>query len=327
MNRAYNYVRMEEAKVPELTVSSTWPRAMWVERKDSAELEGDLGTVRLKDMYLPHFSARISEGEFQHDALLENTSAEGLDRLGFCLFLKGSFESDDGGKFSLRSYQGTQNFKYDPQNEFRHRIAAGMDFQLVHFAVKADSFMQFLPEHESWADNLKERIYRGERIMGHHSPYITVAQDRALQMVLNCPIEGKLGELMIETAIQQIILLQMHSIFEQAHDHVHGISAMDRERIMAVKEYLVANYRDDHSLVNLSKQFGMNTNKLMALFKRLFGKSIFEFIGEMRMDYAQAQLRQGARVTDVARDLGYKNPNHFSTAYKRKFGTVPSQVR
>ncbi len=327
MNAAYNYVRLSNDKVPERPVPSLqFPHAMWVEPKEG--MNGELGLMRLKDMYLPHFSARISEGKFSHDGMLENTSAEGLDRLGFCLFLKGSFETDDMHQFNLRSYQGTQNFKYDPQGEFRHRISAGMEFHMAHFAVAADFFMQFLPDHEPWADMLRSRIQRGERIMGHRSPYITVAQDRALQIVMNNPMKGKLGEMMIETAIQQIILLQLHSIFQQAESSVHGLSEKDRELMRAVKDYLTVNFLDDHSLVSLSRHFGVNTNKLMTLFKRLFGKSIFEFIGELRMDYARELLRlDNRRVADIARELGYKNANHFSTAYKKKFGMSPSMVR
>ncbi|MBL7852686.1 MAG: helix-turn-helix transcriptional regulator [Cyclobacteriaceae bacterium] len=327
-NARYNYVRVDNPEVPFYPVATPEaPHVQWVIPEGSG-MSSDLGLVSLRDMYLPNFSARISEGKYNHDGLLENTAADGLDKVGFCLFLKGSFETEDQSQFNVRAYQGTQNFKFDPQNEFRHRIAAGMAFHLIHFAVSADFFMQFLPEHEAWADQLRERIQRGERIMGHHSPYITVAQDRALQVVLNPPMQGKLGALMVETAIQQIILLQMHSIFQQAEEAVPGLSAADRELIREVKEYLAHHFLDDHSLVSLSRHFGVNTNKLMALFKRLFGKSIFEFIGDLRMGYARERLLQdGHRVVDVARELGYRNANHFSTAFKKRFGVSPSQVR
>lgn len=328
INQRYNFVSLDNPEVPFYPVATPEaPHVQWVVPAGEG-MSADVGLVSLRDMYLPHFSARISEGKYNHDGMLENTSADGLDKVGFCLFLKGSFETEDRAQFCVRAYQGTQNFKFDPQNEFRHRIAAGMEFHLAHFAVSADYFMQFLPEHEAWAEQLKSRIQRGERIMGHHSPYITVAQDRALQLVLNPPMQGKLGALMVETAIQQIILLQMHSIFQQAEEAVPGLSVADRDLIRSVKEYLTAHFLDDHSLVSLSRHFGVNTNKLMTLFKRLFGKSIFEFIGELRMDYAREQLRGGERrVVDIARELGYRNANHFSTAFKKKHGITPSQVR
>jgi AraC family transcriptional activator of pyochelin receptor len=85
---------------------------------------------------------------------------------------------------------------------------------------------------------------------------------------------------------------------------------------------------EDHCLSTLAKQFGTNTNKLMTLFKKVFGKSIFEFIGEQRMDHAMSLLRDGGyMVVEVARTIGYKNPNHFSSAFKRRFGINPSDVK
>lgn len=324
INQRYNFVRIDSSEVP---VVRQEPGVRWVTPAGQG-MNDDIGLVNLRDLYLPNFSARVSEGVYNHDGMLENTSADGLDKVGFCLFLKGSFDTEDRSHFSVRAYQGTQNFKFDPQNEFRHRIAAGMAFHVVHFTVAADYFMQFLPDQESWSDQLRSRIQRGERIMGHHSPQITVAQDRALQLVLNPPMQGKLGALMVETAIQQIILLQMHSIFQQAEAGVPGLARADRDLIHEVKGYLAANFLDDHSLSALSKHFGVNTNKLMTLFRKLFGKSIFEFVGDLRMEYAREQLRQGDhRVIDMARALGYRNANHFSTAFKRKFGITPSQVR
>ena len=66
----------------------------------------------------------------------------------------------------------------------------------------------------------------------------------------------------------------------------------------------------------------------MSLFKKVFGTSIFEFIGELRMDHAMELLRDhGLLVTEVARTVGYKNPNHFSCAFKRKYGISPSDLK
>jgi AraC-like DNA-binding protein len=46
------------------------------------------------------------------------------------------------------------------------------------------------------------------------------------------------------------------------------------------------------------------------------------------MEHAFRLLRDdGLLVTEVSRNVGYKNPNHFSTAFKKKFGINPSVFR
>ena len=105
---------------------------------------------------------------------------------------------------------------------------------------------------------------------------------------------------MMETSIVQLMLLQFHSFYQT--DTVHSLNC-------------------------LAKHFGTSTNKLMTMFKKTFGKSLFEYISELKMDMAHSMLQEkGKMVVEVARITGYKNPNHFSTAFKKRFGVSPSQV-
>ena len=66
----------------------------------------------------------------------------------------------------------------------------------------------------------------------------------------------------------------------------------------------------------------------MSLFKKVFGKSIFEFIAEQRMDHAMQLLQEhGLTITEVARTVGYKNPNLFSAAFMRRYGVKPCELK
>jgi AraC-like DNA-binding protein len=210
-----------------------------------------------------------------------------------------------------------------------HSCEADSHLHFIHFSYTSEYLNQFLPEDQRWADLLKERIRKKERIIGDHFSAITLAQQQALKNILNCPLEGKLGYMMIETSIIQIILIQMHSLFYKEEAFKQPVaSRRDVEIIQQLKDYLTKTFLEDHCLPTLARQFGTNTNKLMSLFKKVFGRSIFEFIGELRMDHAMELLRDhGLLVTEVARTVGYKNPNHFSYAFKRKYGVSPSDIK
>jgi AraC-like DNA-binding protein len=46
------------------------------------------------------------------------------------------------------------------------------------------------------------------------------------------------------------------------------------------------------------------------------------------MEYAKLLIQEeGKYITEVARVLGYKNPHHFSAAFKKKFGIIPSAIK
>jgi AraC-like DNA-binding protein len=175
---------------------------------------------------------------------------------------------------------------------------------------------------------LRRKVQNGESFVGDRYTPITILQERALQNVFNCPLTGKLGQLMIETSLVQIILIQLHSIYVTKEIISVETGKRDMEVINELKDHLNKTFLEDHSLDNLSREFGVNTSKLMALFKKVFNKSIFEYLSELRMDYAREILMEGDYlVTEVARKLGYKNPNHFSAAFKKRFGFCPSQLR
>jgi AraC-like DNA-binding protein len=44
------------------------------------------------------------------------------------------------------------------------------------------------------------------------------------------------------------------------------------------------------------------------------------------MDKAKLLLKEGKPVREVAFEVGYKNAHHFTTAFKKKFGYLPSKI-
>jgi AraC-like DNA-binding protein len=328
MSKKYNYLLIDNPNGRPDGVDAPFAQLINLPVTASDELGKDVAQVQAQDMYLPHYSVRVSKGVFAYDALLLNTSANGIDLLGSCIFREAVIQSGVNNKVLVEGYSGTQNFKYDPNNEIQHRVPANTPFHIIHFGADLDYFLSFLPESENWSALLKNKIQNKERIMGMRYTPIQLAQERALQTIFDCPLSGKLGELMIETAITQIILLQLSAVFQQTESQQEKISKRDIEIVQSLKEYLAKTFLETHSLDNLARHFGTNTNKLMTLFKRTFGKSIFDYLSELKMEYAHNLLFDEKKmIAEVAREVGYKNPHHFSTAFKRKYGFNPSQLR
>jgi AraC-like DNA-binding protein len=333
MSLSANYVSINNPNIPILSASqaSTIPFGKFIPTPNGGEqcFDGVVSNMKTYDMYLPNFSLRLFEGSIVENAVFSNMLGDGLDLLGSCLFIKGNVTSRlPGQPHGPRSTNWSHNLKFDPNNEFIHSCEANTHLHFIHLSYTPDYFNQFLPE-ERWADTLKNRIAKKERIIGSHFPAITLAQEQAIKNILNCPMDGKLGYMMIETSLIQIILIQMYSLFHKEEGFKQPIAnSRDMEIIKQLKEHLTRTFLQEHCLPSLAKQFGTNTNKLMSLFKKVFGKSIFEFIGELRMEHAMELLRdRGLLVTEVAREVGYKNPNHFSCAFKRRFGVSPSELK
>lgn len=67
-----------------------------------------------------------------------------------------------------------------------------------------------------------------------------------------------------------------------------------------------------------------NDCKLKRTFKQYYGKTVYEFIREQRLEKAFSLLeRGGCNVSESAFAVGYTNVSHFSKAFQQKFGIAP----
>ena len=69
-------------------------------------------------------------------------------------------------------------------------------------------------------------------------------------------------------------------------------------------------------VAELAGRVGMNESRMMQLFKRLFGETVFDFSQRVRMEFAAKLLEATDRsITDIAFEVGYDYPSNFTTAF------------
>ena len=101
-----------------------------------------------------------------------------------------------------------------------------------------------------------------------------------------------------------------------------------RNRIQELHAALVSLDGKLPSLDELSRQFGMSARWLNDEFAKEYGLPIYAFIADHRLKAAHAALLESAvPIKDLSITLGYSHVNHFTNAFKRKFGYPPGSLR
>ena len=78
----------------------------------------------------------------------------------------------------------------------------------------------------------------------------------------------------------------------------------------------------------LVQSSGMSATKLRALFKEVYGMSIYQFFQENRMEKARQLLKERKRnVSEIAYELGYTHLGHFSDAFKKRYNCLPKNFK
>ncbi len=81
---------------------------------------------------------------------------------------------------------------------------------------------------------------------------------------------------------------------------------------------------DPATLGEWATRLGLDTKTLQRRFARHTGMTFGQWRQQARLIAALERLASGAKVIDVALDLGYNSPSAFASMFKRQFGTTPS---
>lgn len=107
--------------------------------------------------------------------------------------------------------------------------------------------------------------------------------------------------------------------------------AVQQARLRSIKAWIEDHLVDpDLSLEKIAKNNGISLRYLHYLF-RLTDMSASEWMWDRRLRRCYDVLTQSEfnnlSVTEVAYQLGFNSSSHFSTAFRRKFGIRPSDIR
>ncbi|GGG00909.1 response regulator transcription factor [Paenibacillus abyssi] len=126
-----------------------------------------------------------------------------------------------------------------------------------------------------------------------------------------------------------------HPSFRGIHRRVKsGLSALCQSRLSnqeqalpRLLDYIHRHYNEPLRLETLAELFHYNSSYLGKMFKKQTGESFNCYLDKVRIGYAKQLLKQGQKVHQVAKDVGYPNPDYFHAKFKRYVGQSPSTYR
>jgi AraC-like DNA-binding protein len=90
----------------------------------------------------------------------------------------------------------------------------------------------------------------------------------------------------------------------------------------------MGNLETPPTLSELARIVGINEYKLKRGFKETFGNTVFGYLGDARLEMAKNDLLENKKsVSDISAELGYSSVQHFSNAFKKKFGLSPGKLK
>ena len=113
--------------------------------------------------------------------------------------------------------------------------------------------------------------------------------------------------------------------------HLRNETALKRQDsyVEKAQSYIRDNFSNDEiSLNTVAKHVGLSSAHFSTVFSQETGKTFTEFLTELRMEKASDLLLYSPkRSSEIAYEVGYRDPQYFSYAFKKFYGCSPREYR
>ncbi|RZK47976.1 MAG: AraC family transcriptional regulator [Pedobacter sp.] len=265
-----------------------------------------------------HFSDLLLDCD--HPKTIKFSANSNLILMQFCLDGECSV-SDINRKKTYTFANAVHNSIYIPKGDFYlHKKSATLN--LLHVYIEEDFFFRQMPDqHDAFN---KKKIGALSSIFSkniHISPRIK----SILVEIETCQFEAHLKILYLKAKIIELLTMQLA---DAELISTVELKMTEVEKMAEVKKLIETNLQESFNIAYLARVAGTNEQYLKKHFKLLYGNTVFGYILSCKMQKAKDMLlAEKHQIVEVAEAVGYKHATHFTTAFKRFFGYLPSAIK
>ncbi|WP_424493221.1 helix-turn-helix transcriptional regulator [Salinimicrobium sp. GXAS 041] len=167
---------------------------------------------------------------------------------------------------------------------------------------------------------------KNSSLLWEKSRPIGIELQQQIQDIITCSYCGHIKKIYLEARITALLVnLLVEDSSHTAENHAKELSKIEHAGILRVEKYIRKNYRENITIAGLAPIAGLNTSKLKQSFKKVYSTTIFKYITKIRMEKAKEFIKnEGMSISEASYQVGYKNPQHFTVAFKKYYGFLPS---
>lgn len=125
----------------------------------------------------------------------------------------------------------------------------------------------------------------------------------------------------------QIFLIQCLRRIELLSPKQTEFRLSNNAMIYGVKAYLEHNYAVHISIDELCFLFQTNKTTLCNNFKKFFGKTIIDYVNELRIEHTKRLLRENVSLTEIADSMAISSVHYLTTIFKKHVGMSPREYK
>ena len=229
--------------------------------------------------------------------------------------------------FNLKTYQHVL-FYNGPQQTYLEN--QGVEIRGCLVQLTKEVFMNLTLGGNKALKDFVKNAFAGEAWLFQDKPlYLDIAMHSAVQQLIDYRYSDELKEMFYYAKITELLAMQADSLIRSALPKNKYIrNEYDKERIVFARDYLIQHMDLPPSLSELALITGINEFKLKRGFKEVFNNTVFGYLADARLELAKNELMLKQKsASEIAFGLGYSSIQHFSKAFRKKFGVSPTELK
>jgi len=254
-----------------------------------------------------------------------DTILKGIDKryIQFYFCTKGSLTFNfNSGIYKINLHEGKSFLFYYPTLDIPLTLNINAESKVYIVVLSIQKLHQLFAEYQIQNDLISS--------MTQDKFYIEREISSATKLVLN-----QIEQMKLTTQFQNLFLIgKMYELFTLYFSEIENQSVhcpfLDNEnegkQIKEIKDYLLADFKNPPTIKELCEKFSISEYHLKEGFKELYGTTVYGYLLEKKLEFALHKLEEGkTKVKDIAFEIGYENPSHFISAFKKKYSLTPKQ--
>lgn len=138
--------------------------------------------------------------------------------------------------------------------------------------------------------------------------------------------DEKFGSDLLGSALFAQFMVYVNRIFLEKQYIYDTRSYSSDSQIEELLRYINHNLTEDLSIETLARKYYLSKYHMMRKFKEETGYTVHNYIISKRLLLARTKISEGTPILKAAQLSGFSDYTTFSRAYKKQFGTAPSQT-
>tara|TARA_B100000902_G_scaffold399970_1_gene474125 strand:+ start:143 stop:1030 length:888 start_codon:yes stop_codon:yes gene_type:complete len=261
--------------------------------------------------------------ENEYDSVFDYKIDKSHIQFHFCTKGSSKFQFNDGNyAFPVKSDNSI--LLYNPTKELPINALLEPNSVVISILISIKKFHSLFSNQADQIsflnqDNVGNKFYSEKKL----GPMMSVVLNQMIQQ----SVHDSMYKLYLRAKVFELMSLYFNKNKEMDIEQCPFlVDDKNIKKIRQAKEIIIARMTEPPTLINLAQEVEISLKKLKVGFKQVYGKSVYVFLLDYKMQVSKRLLSSGNyNVNEVALKVGYSTATHFINAFKKKFGTTPKK--